>query len=66
MSRLSLIRRIFGSVSEGSKGLDRNGRHVIHLAHDAGIPMYATLEKLSDTKLMSLAALLDVKVEELV
>ena len=62
MTRYVLIRQIFNSVSEGNKGLDKKGRHVVHLAQQK-IPMYATLEKLSNEKLQALAKLLGVRVE---
>lgn len=63
MSRYMLIRQIFNSVSEGNKGLDKKGRHVVHLAQQR-IPMYATLEKLSNEKLHALAKLLGVRSEK--
>ncbi len=67
MSRYSLIHLIFKSVSAGSRGLNKNGDHFIcivsrQLSRGSMIPTYATLEKLSEEELVSVANSLGVSV----
>jgi hypothetical protein len=67
MSRYSLIHLIFKSVSVGSRGLSKNGDHCIcivsrQISRDSVIPTYATLEKLSEKDLVSVANSLGVSV----
>jgi hypothetical protein len=62
MSRYSLIHLIFNSVSVGSRGLNKNGDHLICLMprgalRVSNIPTYATLEKLSEEDLVLIAKL---------
>jgi hypothetical protein len=64
MSRYSLIHLIFNSVSTGSRGLSKNGDHFICIVSrrisNSLIPTYATLEKLSEEELVSVANSLGV------
>ena len=62
MSRYSLIHLIFNSVSVGSRGLNKNGDHLVCLMSRSAlmiskIPTYATLEKLSEDELISIEKL---------
>ncbi len=59
MSRFELIREIFNKIPGGRRGINKLGYHVVSVACNQ-IPMYATLEKLSGSKLEKLAHQLGV------
>ena len=59
MTRHILIREIFDRIPRTYKGFNRNGEHIVQITHQH-TAMYATLEKLSDHDLQSLAGTMKV------
>lgn len=54
MTRYKLIREIFDHTPRTYKGINSSGEHIIQL-HNRNMAMYATLERLSNAELQSLA-----------
>ena len=54
MTRYNLIREIFDITPRTYKGINRDGEHIIQI-HTKNTAVYATLERLSNMELNSLA-----------
>ena len=60
MTRHNLIREIFDHTPRTYKGINSEGEHIIQL-HNRNMAMYATLERLSNAELTSLAHDVNIK-----